>query len=211
MPVAFSVFVVVLLSYFLGCFNGAVLISSFVIRDDIRGHGSGNAGLTNFYRTYGARYALGVILLDMGKTAVATVIGGYMFHCLYEDWTLGVLVAGLSCIIGHIFPAFYEFKGGKGILAGSILVIMLDWRMALVAWGLFFLSVVLTRFVSLGSITAAASVGVAAFFLYDRPVYIILAVITAALVIWSHRSNVVRLLKGNENKFKFHKEPPKET
>ena len=211
MPVAFSVLVIVLLSYFLGCFNGAVLISSFVIRDDIRGHGSGNAGLTNFYRTYGARYALGVILLDMGKTAVATMIGGYMFHCLYEDWTLGVLVAGLSCIIGHIFPAFYEFKGGKGILAGSILVIMLDWRMALVAWCLFFLSVVLTRFVSLGSIMAAASVGVTAFFLYDRPVYILLAVVTAALVIWSHRSNVVRLLKGNENKFKFHKEPPKET
>ena len=211
MPVAFSVLVIVLLSYFLGCFNGAVLISSFVIRDDIRGHGSGNAGLTNFYRTYGARYALGVILLDMGKTAVATMIGGYMFHCLYEDWTLGVLVAGLSCIIGHIFPAFYEFKGGKGILAGSILVIMLDWRMALVAWCLFFLSVVLTRFVSLGSIMAAASVGVTAFFLYDRPVYIILAVITASLVIWSHRSNVVRLLKGNENKFKFHKEPPQET
>ena len=211
MPMAFSVLVIVLLSYFLGCFNGAVLISSFVIRDDIRGHGSGNAGLTNFYRTYGARYALGVILLDMGKTAVATVIGGYMFHCLYNDWTLGVLVAGLSCIIGHIFPAFYEFKGGKGILAGSILVIMLDWRMALVAWCLFFLSVVLTRFVSLGSIIAAASVGVTAFFLYDRPVYILLAVITAALVIWSHRSNVVRLLKGNENKFKFHKEPPKET
>ena len=211
MPVAFSVLVIVLLSYFLGCFNGAVLISSFVIRDDIRGHGSGNAGLTNFYRTYGARYALGVILLDMGKTAAATMIGGYMFHCLYNDWTLGVLVAGLSCIIGHIFPAFYEFKGGKGILAGSILVIMLDWRMALVAWCLFFLSVVLTRFVSLGSIMAAASVGVTACFLYDRPVYILLAVITAALVIWSHRSNVVRLLKGNENKFKFHKEPPKET
>ena len=211
MPVAFSVLVIVLLSYFLGCFNGAVLISSFVIRDDIRGHGSGNAGLTNFYRTYGARHALGVILLDMGKTAVATVIGGYMFHCLYSDWTLGVLVAGLSCIIGHIFPAYYEFKGGKGILAGSILVLMLDWRMALVAWCLFFLSVFLTRYVSLGSILAAASVAVSAFFLYDRPVYIVLAVVVAALVIWSHRSNVVRLLKGNENKFKFHKDPPKET
>ena len=211
MPVAFSVLVIVLLSYFLGCFNGAVLISSFVIRDDIRGHGSGNAGLTNFYRTYGARHALGVILLDMGKTAVATVIGGYMFYCLYSDWTLGVLVAGLSCIIGHIFPAYYEFKGGKGILAGSILVLMLDWRMALVAWCLFFLSVFLTRYVSLGSILAAASVAVSAFFLYDRPVYIVLAVVVAALVIWSHRSNVVRLLKGNENKFKFHKDPPKES
>ena len=211
MPVAFSVFVIVLLSYFLGCFNGAVLISTFIIKDDIRGHGSGNAGLTNFYRTYGARYALPVILLAMGKTAVATLIGGYMFQCLYNDWTLGTLVAGLACIIGHVFPAFYGFKGGKGILSGSILVIMLDWRMALVAWCLFFLSVVLTRYVSLGSITAAASVGVTAFFLFDRPVYIILAVIIAALVIWSHRSNIVRLLKGTENKFKFHKDPPKES
>lgn len=207
MPVAFSVLVIVLLSYFLGCFNGAVLISSFVIRDDIRGHGSGNAGLTNFYRTYGARYALGVILLDMGKTAVATVIGGYMFHCLYNDWTLGVLVAGLSCIIGHIFPAFYEFKGGKGILAGSILVIMLDWRMALVAWVLFFLAVVCSRYISLGSISAAASVGISSFFLYDRPLYIVLAVLISALVIWSHRANVKRLISGTENKFKWHTGP----
>ena len=210
MPMAFSVLVIVLLSYFLGCFNGAVLISTFIIKDDIRGHGSGNAGLTNFYRTYGARYALPVIFLDMGKTAIATVIGGYMFHCLYSDWTLGVLVAGFACIIGHVFPAFYGFKGGKGILAGSILVIMLDWRMALVAWCLFFLSVVLTRYVSLGSITAASSVAVTSLFIYDRLVYIVLAVVIAALVVWSHRSNIVRLVKGNENKFKWHKDPPNE-
>ena len=207
MPMAFSVLVVALLSYFLGCFNGAVLISTFIIKDDIRGHGSGNAGLTNFYRTYGARYALPVILLDMGKTAASTLIGGYLFLCLYEDWTLGVLVAGLGCIIGHVFPAFYGFKGGKGILAGSILVIMLDWRMALVAWCLFVLAVVLTRYISLGSISAASSVAVSALFIYDRPVYIILAVVTAALVVWSHRSNIVRLVKGNESKFKWHVDP----
>ena len=207
MPMAFSVLVVALLSYFLGCFNGAVLLSTFIIKDDIRGHGSGNAGLTNFYRTYGARYALPVILLDMGKTAASTLIGGYMFLCLYEDWTLGVLVAGLGCIIGHVFPAFYGFKGGKGIPAGSILVIMLDWRMALVAWGLFVLAVFFTRSISLGSISAASSVTVSALFLYDRPVYIILAVVTAALVVWSHRSNIVRLVKGNESKFKWHVDP----
>ena len=207
MPMAFSVLVVALLSYFLGCFNGAVLISTFIIKDDIRSHGSGNAGLTNFYRTYGARYALPVILLDMGKTAVSTLIGGYLFLCLYEDWTLGVLVAGLSCIIGHVFPAFYGFKGGKGILAGSILVIMLDWRMALVAWCLFVLAVVLTRYISLGSISAASSVAVSALFIYDRLVYIILAVVISALVVWSHRSNIVRLVKGNESKFKWHVDP----
>jgi len=210
MPVAFSVLVVVLLSYFLGCFNGAVLISTFIIKDDIRSHGSGNAGLTNFYRTYGAKYALPVILLDMGKTAAATAIGGYLFQCLYSDRTLGVLLAGLACIIGHVFPAFYGFKGGKGILSGSVLVIMLDWRMALIAWGLFMLIWLTTRYVSAGSLAAAASVGISSFFLYDRALYIILACITATLVIWSHRSNVVRLLNGTENKFRWHTGPPKE-
>ena len=210
MPVAFSVLVIVLLSYFLGCFNGAVLISTFIIKDDIRGHGSGNAGLTNFYRTYGAKYALPVILLDMGKTAVATMIGGYLFRCLYDDWTMGVLVAGLSCIIGHVFPAFYGFKGGKGILSGSVLVIMLDWRMALIAWGLFMLIWLTTRYVSAGSLAAAASVGITSFFLYDRAIYTVLACIIAVLVIWSHRSNVVRLIKWTENKFHWHSGPSKE-
>ena len=210
MDMTIAVALILVVSYLLGCFNGAVLISKRIFHDDVRTHGSGNAGLTNFYRTYGARYALPVILLDMGKTAASTMIGGYMFQCLYEDWTLGVLVAGLGCIIGHVFPAFYGFKGGKGILAGSILVIMLDWRMALVAWGLFVLAVVLTRYISLGSITAASSVAVTAFFIYDRPLYIALAAIIASLVVWSHRSNIVRLVRGNENKFKWHKDPPQE-
>ena len=208
MTTAFVLIVTAVCAYLLGCANGSILVSKLFFHEDIREKGSGNAGLTNFYRTYGARYALSVILLDMGKTAVATLIGGYMFRCLYSDWTLGVLVAGLGCIIGHVFPAFYGFKGGKGILAGSILVIMLDWRMALVAWILFVAAVVLSRYISLGSICAASSVAVTSLFIYDRPVYIILCVIIAALVVWSHRSNIVRLIRGNENKFKFHVGPP---
>ena len=76
----FAMFVVVLLGYFLGCLNGSVLVSHFIIRDDVRQHGSGNAGLTNFYRTYGAKYALGVILLDMGKTVAACLIGGVILN-----------------------------------------------------------------------------------------------------------------------------------
>ena len=201
---AAGVFVV---AYFLGCFNGAMLISRRIFHDDVRTHGSGNAGLTNFYRTYGAKYALLVIACDMGKTAIATAIGGVLFRTLYQDWTLGVLIAGLGCIIGHVFPVFYGFKGGKGILSGSILVMMLDWRMALIAWGLFLLTVVLTRYVSLASLLAAGSVGVTAFFLYDRPLYIVLAILIAALVIWSHRTNIQRLLSGTENKFKWHAGP----
>ena len=207
MPTYLAAAAVLVLAYFLGCFNGAVMISKRIFHDDVRTHGSGNAGLTNFYRTYGAKYALLVILCDMGKTAIATAIGGCLFRALYQDWTLGVLIAGLGCIIGHVFPVFYGFKGGKGILSGSVLVIMLDWRMALIAWGLFVLAVVLSRYISLGSLFAAASVGVSSFFLYDRPLYIVLAVLISILVIWSHRTNVMRLLTGTENKFKWHTGP----
>ena len=207
MPIYLAAILVVVAAYFLGCFNGAMMISRRIFHDDVRTHGSCNAGLTNFYRTYGAKYALLVIVCDMGKTAIATAIGGCLFRALYQDWTLGVLIAGLSCIIGHVFPATYKFKGGKGILSGSILVIMLDWRMALVAWVLFFLAVVCSRYISLGSISAAASVGVSSFFLYDRPLYIVLAVLISALVIWSHRANVKRLISGTENKFKWHTGP----
>ena len=124
----FCVVLVLLVSYLLGCFNGSVVISHFIIKDDVRSHGSGNAGLTNFYRTYGAKYALGVIALDMGKTAVAGLIGGYLFWFLRQDWTLGLLLAGIGCELGHMFPAFYGFKGGKGILCGGTLAWMLGWK-----------------------------------------------------------------------------------
>lgn len=207
MSIYLAALAVLVVAYLLGCFNGAVMISRRIFHDDVRTHGSGNAGLTNFYRTYGAKYALLVIVCDMGKTAIATAIGGGLFSALYQDWTLGVLIAGLGCIIGHVFPVFYGFKGGKGILSGSVLVIMLDWRMALIAWGLFVLAVVLTRYISLGSLAAAASVGVSACFLYDRILYIVLAMLIAALVIWSHRTNVKRLISGTENKFKWHTGP----
>ena len=203
----FPLVITLLVGYMLGNLNGAVCMSS-LMGDDVRTHGSGNAGLTNFYRTYGARYALLVIFCDMGKCIIAAAIGGLLFRSLYQDWTLGVLIAGLGCIIGHVFPVFYQFKGGKGILAGGALTIMLDWRFAVIAWGLFILAVVLTRYISLGSICAASSVGVVSFFLYDRPIYIILCIMLSALVVWSHRSNVVRLIRGNENKFKFHVDPP---
>ena len=121
--VAFAVLLVMLLSYFFGCFNGSFMVSHFIIRDDVRKHGSGNAGLTNFYRTYGAKYALLVIACDMGKTVAACLLGSFFFRCLGWDGTLGTLLAGLGCELGHIFPVFYGLRGGKGILSGGVLVL----------------------------------------------------------------------------------------
>lgn len=203
--------ILLLLGYLLGCLNGSVMVSHFIIKDDVRQHGSGNAGLTNFYRTYGARYALGVILFDMGKTVLACVIGGVAFRYLFADWTLGVLVGGLGCELGHMFPVFFGFKGGKGILSGGTLVWLLDWRIGLIAWGLFALLWLVTRYVSLGSVAAAVSMPVSTWFLFGGSVlYTLLAVLIAALVVWCHRENIRRLLQGEERKFHWHIDPDRE-
>ena len=129
------------IAYFCGCFNGAVIVSKYILRDDVRTHGSGNAGLTNFYRTFGGPLTFGVILTDVLKAIVALVVGGWLLvgHLpaglpgpqeAYSDYW-----AGLFCLLGHMFPCMFQFKGGKGILSGGTIVIMIDWRVALVAWG----------------------------------------------------------------------------
>ena len=206
--VVFTVALTLLVSYLLGCFNGSVMTSHFIIRDDVRQHGSGNAGLTNFYRTYGARYALCVIVCDMGKTVLACLIGGYLMHWVVGDWTLGLLIAGIGCELGHMFPVFFGLRGGKGILSGGVLVLLLDWRVALIAWGLFAVLWLTTRYVSLGSIAATASMPVSVFFLLGHNwLYTVLSAAIAALVIWCHRGNIQRLLTGTEKKFQWHVDP----
>lgn len=208
MSVVFTVALTLLVSYLLGCFNGSVMTSHFIIRDDVRQHGSGNAGLTNFYRTYGARYALCVIICDMGKTVLACLIGGYLMHWVVGDWTLGLLIAGIGCELGHMFPVFFGLRGGKGILSGGVLVLLLDWRVALIAWGLFVSLWLLTRYVSLGSIAATASMPVSVFLLMGHNwLYTVLSAAIAALVIWCHRGNIQRLLTGTEKKFQWHVDP----
>ena len=209
MSVVFTVALTLLVSYLLGCFNGSVMTSHFIIRDDVRQHGSGNAGLTNFYRTYGARYALCVIVCDMGKTVLACLIGGYLMHWVVGDWTLGLLIAGIGCELGHMFPVFFGLRGGKGILSGGVLVLLLDWRVALIAWGLFAVLWLTTRYVSLGSIAATASMPVSVFLLMGHNwLYTVLSAAISALVIWCHRGNIQRLLSGTEKKFHWHVDAP---
>ena len=209
MSVVFTVALTLLVSSLLGCFNGSVMTSHFIIRDDVRQHGSGNAGLTNFYRTYGARYALCVIVCDMGKTVLACLIGGYLMHWVAGDWTLGLLIAGIGCELGHMFPVFFGLRGGKGILSGGVLVLLLDWRVALIAWGLFAVLWLTTRYVSLGSIAATASMPVSVFLLMGHNwLYTALSAAVAALVIWCHRGNIQRLLSGTEKKFHWHVDAP---
>ena len=212
-------FLAAAVAYFCGCFNGALFTSRFFFHDDVRAHGSGNAGLTNFYRTYGAHYALFVVAGDMLK-AVAAVgfaawLGGRFDPRLMPDVPLTAAqhalyavhfkyVAGLFCVLGHMFPCTAKFKGGKGVLCSATMMLMLDWRIALVSWGLFLTLWLTTRYVSLGSVCVAVLFPILTQLVFRDTWTTAVGVVMAALVLWAHRENIKRLLNGTENKFHFH-------
>ncbi|MBR3752919.1 MAG: glycerol-3-phosphate acyltransferase [Ruminiclostridium sp.] len=189
------------IAYFCGCFNGAVIVSKYILRDDVRSHGSGNAGLTNFYRTFGGPLTAVVILTDVLKAVVAVLVVSF----LLGGTDFAKYWAGLWCLLGHMFPCMFHFRGGKGILSGGTIAIMIDWRVALVVWGGFLILAVATKYVSLGSCWAGASFPFATWFVFQDVILLILAVILGGLVLWKHRENIKRLLAGNESKFSLHK------
>ena len=207
--------------YLLGSFNGAILISKWFRGEDIRSKGSGNAGLTNFYRNYGGLDTLLVLLIDVGKTVLACFVGGWIIKAagfasenFLQDWTdeAQMLCGGFS-VIGHIFPLWFGFKGGKGILTCGTLAAFVDWRIIMTLLVVFIAVVLITRYVSLGSIVAAV---VYPFLFWIRyPIHqnvsegtvmmTILAFCLAALAIYMHHGNIQRLRAGTESKFSFHK------
>ena len=196
---------VALEAYFCGCFNGAVIVSKYILRDDVRGHGSGNAGLTNFYRTFGGPLTLVVILTDVLKAIVAIWLGVLWMGQLPNGDILAKYWAGLFCLLGHMFPCMFRFKGGKGILSGGAIALMIDWRIALVVWGGFLILTALTRYVSLGSLWAGASFPFISWYCYPEVRIVVLAFLLGGLVVWQHRGNAQRLLHGTERKLSFHK------
>ena len=201
-PVLGMLLLVTAASYFLGCFNGAVIVSKYILRDDVRNHGSGNAGLTNFYRTFGGPLTAVVILCDVLKAVIAVLLGSWLLG--FVDPLFGKYWAGVFCLLGHMFPCMFHFKGGKGILSGGTIAIMIDWRIALVVWGGFLVLTILTRYVSLGSLWAGASFPFISWYCYPDPLIVVLAFACGGLVVWQHRANIKRLLNGTENKFSLH-------
>ena len=202
------ILLVAIIAYFCGCFNGAVIVSKYILRDDVRTHGSGNAGLTNFYRTFGGPLTLVVILTDVIKAIVAILVGVAIVRYMVADTAMLLVLAkywaGMFCLLGHMFPCMFHFKGGKGILSGGTIAIMMDWRLALVVCGGFIILAALTKWVSLGSIWAGASFPVATWFVYQDLLIFLLGLIVGALVVWKHRGNLMRILKGTESKFSLH-------
>lgn len=200
--------VIAVAAYLLGCFNGAVIVSKHILRDDVRNHGSGNAGLTNFHRTFGGGLTFVVIACDVLKAVAAVLIGAAVSVYVMVPGFSPVLAkywAAMFCLLGHMFPCMFHFKGGKGILSGGTIALMIDWRVALVVWGGFLVLVILTRYVSLGSVWAGASFPFASWFVFHDWIVFVMALIAGGLVVWQHRSNIERLLSGTESKFSLHK------
>ena len=200
---------VAVVAYLMGCFNGAVIVSKYILQNDVRKHGSGNAGLTNFHRVFGGPLTAVVILCDVLKAVLGVLLGAWAAKHLLMDESIVIVLgkywAALFCLLGHMFPCMFRFKGGKGILSGGTIALMVDWRIALVVWGGFIVLVVLTRYVSLGSVWAGASFPFATWFCFPEPIIVVLSFLCGGLVVFMHRANIKRLIQGNENKFSFHK------
>ena len=195
----FPILITALVSYFLGNHNGAICVS-MMMGDDVRSHGSGNAGLTNFIRNFGVSSAFLVIAIDVGKAILACQIGGLVFDPLGYRLE-GMTLAGLCVMLGHDFPALQGFRGGKGILSGWFVAFMIDWRIGALIGIVFFSAYLLTQYVSLGSVLAAATFGIGfAVFHHDRVLVMLGGIFMAALTLYQHRGNIVRLVKGEERK-----------
>ena len=192
-----------LFSYLLGNLNGAILLSRLVEKDDVRRHGSGNAGFTNFFRNYGKATSLLVILIDGVKTALSCLLGGWLLGA-YGLGTEGMLLGGLCATLGHDFPAFLGFRGGKGIVCGFAAALVTDWRIGLILLALFALTYFSTKYVSLASLLCAVSFLVLFPLFYPGKIWVtVLAAVMAVLAIFLHRENLKRLLKGQERKTDF--------
>ncbi len=199
-----------LIAYALGSLNFALVISKLFYHDDIRKYGSGNAGTTNMLRTYGKGAAIGTILGDALKVVFAILIGNCIVGALFG----GGYIAGFFAVLGHVYPIYYKFKGGKGVVASAITILMLDWRVFLVVIGVFVAVVAIWRYISLGSILSAAiypMVTYAAAISDGRPAGIdfLFALVLAVFVIILHRTNIQRLIDGKENKLSFKKKDKK--
>ena len=202
-------------AYLLGSINSAIIVSKLFYRDDIRTHGSGNAGLTNTLRTYGKKAAVMTLAGDMLKTALAIFITGFLMGFNYKagiSYNEGYCyMAGLFVVLGHIFPAFYGFKGGKGVLCTATMALILTPIPFLILLALFIAVVGVSKYVSLGSVTVAVLYPVVVngyislTFGRAHAILSLCTILLAITIVWCHRANLERISNRTERKISFNK------
>lgn len=204
---------VMIISYLLGSLNFGVILSKFK-KDDVRTHGSGNAGSTNMLRNFGKIPAILTIIGDMAKVVVAIIIAMAIIktddlskYSLFKD-NAEVFIesfAGFFCVLGHIYPCFFKFKGGKGVATSGGMVFMIDWKIALILLAMFIITVAVTRYVSLGSILMAIFYPIYIFVFYWSVPLTIIALLFSIIVVSKHKENIKRLLNHTESQISFKK------
>ena len=192
-----------LAAYLLGSLNSAIIVSKAKYKQDIRSFGSGNAGLTNMHRVYGKDGAVYTLIGDIAKQVVSVLIGALLLG------RAGAYIAGAFCIIGHILPVYYGFKGGKGVLTAATMILIIDPMVFVILFVVFAIVLIFTKYVSLSSIIAAVSYpGVIAVAYGTTALFeILFAMLIGCIVIYMHRTNLYRLFNNQESKFSFRKKP----
>ena len=201
--------VVGIVAYLIGSINSSILISKAVMGKDIRESGSGNAGATNMLRTMGKKYAIITLIIDILKGVVALLLAKLAISC--GAYKVSMYIAGVAVVIGHNFPVFFGFKGGKGVATSLGVILLLDWKIGLVTLAIALAIMAISKYVSLGSVMAAL-----VFVIIQTVVMVVTdsfditrfvcVVILGGLLIIRHRANIVRLLNGTENKLGAKKE-----
>ena len=205
--------IIAIIAYAIGSINSSVIISKKMAGFDVREKGSGNAGSTNMLRTIGKKAAILTLICDILKVVIAVliaVIAGKIVDNV--DKAMLVQIAGVCVVIGHTFPIFFEFKGGKGVATSLGVLLMINWKIGLICLVFALVLMALGRMVSLGSVGAAILCPVLTLFIHTNYIveatgmkYLIFAVILATIVIFNHRANIKRLKEGTENKLSFSK------
>ena len=212
--IVLSVILAAICAYLLGSINSAIIVSKLFAKKDIRDFGSGNAGLTNVLRTFGKGPAAIVLIGDFMKGVLSVVIGNLLFRYVggVEGFMLGGYIAAIFAVLGHVFPLFYGFKGGKGILVTAGVMVVLDPLVLCVILGTFIIVVLISKIVSLGSVAAAivypfATLGIGLLMKRNTPfIDAVLALLISILVIYMHRANIKQLLTHTEPKLGQKKE-----
>lgn len=190
-------------AYLLGSLNSSIIVSKWKYGQDIRSFGSGNAGLTNMHRVYGKDGAVYTLIGDIAKQILSVLIGSVLLG------RYGAYLAGAFCMLGHIFPVYYNFKGGKGVLTAATMILIIDPIIFAVLFIIFAVVLLFTRYVSLASIIAAITYPAAISVAYGMAhiFEISFALFVGIVVIFMHRTNLYRLFNGTESKFSFKKKP----
>ncbi|MCI8393335.1 MAG: glycerol-3-phosphate 1-O-acyltransferase PlsY [Clostridia bacterium] len=207
-----AIIVVAVISYLIGSINFSVLISKRVAGFDVRQKGSGNAGTTNMLRSVGKGAAAITLVCDILKGVVAVIIAFLIGLIAKNEAALLVQIAGIAVVIGHTFPVFFEFKGGKGVATALGVLICINWKVGLICLIFAIIMMAVTRMVSVGSCTAAVLYPILTlfgvqkdFFIVKEGSYLIFSLLLALLIIFNHRENIKRILAGKENKLSFKK------